>query len=73
LPRLHEIRVPTLILTGDADIADVQVHARAIEAGILGSRLIVVPEAGHLMYLEKPDEFNHLVILFIESNTSASQ
>lgn len=70
LPRLHEIRVPTLILTGDADIPDVHVHAGAIEAGIPGSRLVVVPEAGHLMYLEKPDEFNHTVIPFIESNIS---
>jgi 3-oxoadipate enol-lactonase len=73
LPRLHEIRVPTLILTGDADIADVQIHAGAIEAGISGSRLMVVPEVGHLMYLEKPDEFNQLVIPFIESNTPAAK
>jgi len=64
---LHEIRVPTLILTGDADIPDVHAHAGAIEAGIPDSRLVVVPEVGHLMYLEKPDEFNKIVIPFIES------
>src|SRR4029077_13590144 len=29
--RLHEIRVPTLILVGDADIPDVHAHAGAIE------------------------------------------
>jgi pimeloyl-ACP methyl ester carboxylesterase len=34
LPRLQEIRVPTLILTGEADIPDVHAHAGAIEAGI---------------------------------------
>ena len=53
LPRLHEIRVPTLLLTGDADIPDVHAHAVVIEAGIYGSRRVVVTDAGHLMYLEK--------------------
>jgi 3-oxoadipate enol-lactonase len=66
--RLHEIHVPTLILVGDADIPDVHAHAGAIEAGISGSKRIVVSDAGHLMYLEKPEEFSRVVIGFIESN-----
>jgi pimeloyl-ACP methyl ester carboxylesterase len=72
LPRLGEIRVPTLILTGDADIPDVHAHAGAIEAGIRGSRRVVVSDVGHLMYLEKPEEFSRIVIGFIESNGSGS-
>jgi 3-oxoadipate enol-lactonase len=68
LPRLGEIRVPTLILTGDADIPDVHAHAGAIEAGIRGSRRVVLSDAGHLMYMEKPEEFSRVVIGFIESN-----
>jgi len=68
LPRLQEIHVPTLILTGDADIPDVHAHAGAIEAGIRGSRRLVLSDAGHLMYLEKPEEFTRIVIGFIESN-----
>jgi 3-oxoadipate enol-lactonase len=66
--RLDEVHVPTLILTGDADIPDVHAHAGAIEAGIAGSKRVVVPDAGHLMYMEKPTEFSRLVIGFIESN-----
>ena len=68
LPRLHEIRVPTLILTGDVDIPDVHAHAGVIEAGIYGSRRVVLTDAGHLMYLEKPEEFSSFVISFVESN-----
>jgi 3-oxoadipate enol-lactonase len=68
LHRLKEIRVPTLILVGDADIPDVHAHAGAIEAGIPGSKRVVITEAGHLMYLEKPDEFRRVVISFIEAN-----
>jgi pimeloyl-ACP methyl ester carboxylesterase len=70
LPRLSEIRVPTLILTGDADIPDVHAHAGAIEAGIHGSRRVVLSDAGHLMYLEKPEEFSKIVIGFIHANSN---
>jgi pimeloyl-ACP methyl ester carboxylesterase len=66
--RLHEIRVPTLILVGDADIPDVHAHAGAIQMGISGSKRVVISDAGHLMYMEKPAEFSRQVIGFIESN-----
>jgi len=70
LQRLKEIRVPTLILAGDADIPDVHAHAGAIETGIPGSKRVVITDAGHLMYLEKPEEFSRVVITFINSNGS---
>ena len=69
LPRLHEIRVPTLILTGDADIPDVHAHAGAIEAGIPNARRVVIAGVGHIMYLEKPEEFSRRVIAFLEEQT----
>ena len=68
LSRLPEIRVPTLVLVGDADIPDVHAHAGAIEAGIAGSLRMIISDTGHLMYLEKPEEFSRVVMLFIESN-----
>jgi 3-oxoadipate enol-lactonase len=68
LPRLGEIRVPTLLVVGDADIPDVHAHAGAIEAGIPRARRVVLKDVGHLMYLEKPKEFSDLVISFIEQN-----
>jgi pimeloyl-ACP methyl ester carboxylesterase len=65
-PRLGEIHIPTLLLVGDADIPDVHAHAGAIEAGIPRARRMVVTDAGHLMYLEKPAEFSRIVIEFLE-------
>ena len=68
LPRLGEIHVPTLVLVGDADIPDVHAHAGAIEAGIPRARRVVVPGTGHIMYLEKPDQFEHIVLDFMDAN-----
>jgi pimeloyl-ACP methyl ester carboxylesterase len=67
---LGQIRVPTLIVTGEADIPDVHAHSGAIEAGIPDARRIVVPGVGHIMYLEKPAEFSRLVIDFIKQNAT---
>ena len=68
LPRLGEIHIPTLLLVGDADIPDVQAHAGAIEAGVPRARRVVISDAGHLMYLEKPAEFSRIVIEFLENH-----
>jgi 3-oxoadipate enol-lactonase len=65
LRRLSEIRVPTLIIVGESDIADVHAHAGAIQAGISESKRVVVKGAGHLVYLEQPKEFNRIVVDFV--------
>jgi 3-oxoadipate enol-lactonase len=67
LGRLQEIRIPVLLVAGDADIPDVHAHAGALEAGIPRARRIVISDVGHLMYLEKPMEFSRVVIGFLES------
>ena len=65
LGRLGEIKTPTLVLVGEADIPDVHAHCGAIQAGVAGSKRVVVGKAGHLPYLERPDEFNRLVSEFL--------
>jgi pimeloyl-ACP methyl ester carboxylesterase len=65
LDRLGEIRVPTLLVTGDHDIPDVHAHMGAIEAGIAGARRVVLEGAGHLGYLEQPEAFNAEVREFL--------
>jgi 3-oxoadipate enol-lactonase len=67
LKRLGEIRAPTLILVGEGDIPDVHAHCGAIQAGIAGSKRVVVPGSGHLVYLEQPAEFDRLVLEFLDS------
>jgi len=56
LPRLHEIRVPVLIVVGEHDIPDVHAHAGVIELSVADARRIVVPHAGHAVPLEQPEQ-----------------
>ena len=53
-PYVKDLRMPTLILTGSADIADNQAVAGALVMAIPGAARVVVPDTGHLPYLEKP-------------------
>jgi 3-oxoadipate enol-lactonase len=64
-PYVHDLRMPTLILTGAADIADNQAVAGALVMLIPGAARVVIPNTGHLLYLERPDLFSSLVIGFL--------
>lgn len=63
--RLFKIRLPTLIVVGEADIPDVHAHAGVIEAGIAGSRRVIVEDAGHLLFYEQPEVLRRLVVEFL--------
>jgi 3-oxoadipate enol-lactonase len=65
LPRMPGLKVPTLIMTGDHDIADNQAASGAAQALIPGSRRIVIEDAGHLMQLEHPREIAELIAEFV--------
>ena len=54
-PDLARIKVPTLVLVGDADELTPPSHAEEIAAGIEGAQLVVVPDCGHLSTLERPE------------------
>ena len=61
---LSEIKSPTLVIVGEGDIPDVHAQCGAIEAGISGARREIVPTAGHLVALEKPQEVTDLIRSF---------
>lgn len=64
--RLSEVKAPTLILAGEADIADVHAHCAAINAGIRESTREVIRDAGHLVQLEKPREVAKRIDDFVQ-------
>jgi pimeloyl-ACP methyl ester carboxylesterase len=67
-PYVQNLRMPTLILIGSGDIADNQAVAGALVMAIPGAARVVVPDTGHLMYLEKPEVFSTLVSGFLKSH-----
>jgi 3-oxoadipate enol-lactonase len=56
--QLHEITVPTLVLAGEADPATPVEMCRDIVDGIPDARLVVIPEAAHLLTVEQPEIVN---------------
>jgi 3-oxoadipate enol-lactonase len=65
-PYVQELRMPTLIMTGSNDAADNQAVAGALLMAIPGAVRVVLPETGHLMYLEKPKDFLSVVTSFLD-------
>lgn len=70
LPRLGEIRVSTLVTTGDADLSTPVPAARLIADRIPGAILRVMPGAPHMAPFERPDLFNTLLLEFLRSVAS---
>jgi pimeloyl-ACP methyl ester carboxylesterase len=52
--QLGRITTPTLILVGDEDVATVPAKAERMQQAIGGSRLVVIPGAGHSSSIEQP-------------------
>src|SRR5205807_1715210 len=65
-PYLARIAVPTLVLVGDEDVLTPPDAARSLAGRIPGSRLEILPGAGHLSNLEQPDAFNAAVRHFLD-------
>lgn len=63
--RLAEIHVPTLIVLGSEDDSRLFKDADKLEQDIAGSRRITIAETRHMPNIEKPEEFNAIVLDFL--------
>jgi len=70
LDRLPNISVPTLIVWGESDQILPVAHARAAAGRIRHSRLVIVPDCGHMPHIERPEAFLDAVISFLEGPAS---
>jgi 3-oxoadipate enol-lactonase len=69
-PTLAEIRVPTLVVCGAEDVLAPPSESQAMQRAIAGSRLAIVPEAGHLANLENPEIYNRALLTFLQEPQS---
>ena len=54
ISRLYRIKVPALVIWGESDRMIPPVYAVAFADAIAGAKLVMVPEAGHMVTLEQP-------------------
>jgi len=54
--RLGEVRLPTLVICGEEDQLTPPKYSQFLVDHIQGARLVTIPEAGHMVMLEKPQE-----------------
>jgi 3-oxoadipate enol-lactonase len=69
--QLQAITTPTLLLVGVEDNIFPELN-RAMHARIPGSRLVLIPAAGHLSNLEQPDAFSAALLEFLDTGREAT-
>ena len=64
---IRNIKVPTLILAGEKDVVDTPAKLEnEIKVKIPGSSLVTVPQVGHLMMLQAPEQVASLIDAFVK-------
>ena len=63
--QLAQINVPTLVITGEHDFITGPLCATEIADGIAGAEKVVVPDAGHFVFVEARERFREEVERFL--------
>jgi pimeloyl-ACP methyl ester carboxylesterase len=64
--RISEVKAPTLLIRGDRDVPTIPKIVDLLIEGIPNAQKVVLPGAGHVVNMEKPDEFNRAVLNFLQ-------
>ena len=65
LPRLHEVRVPTLCIAGELDKSSPPPIVQAIAKAITGAQFKVIPGAPHMLFIEQPEAVARELLSFL--------
>ncbi len=68
MERIPEIALPVLLVCGGRDIMTPVKYSQYLADRIPGSRMVILPDAGHMIFLEKPDELNREIEVFVRDN-----
>ncbi|HEX8142542.1 MAG TPA: alpha/beta fold hydrolase [Pyrinomonadaceae bacterium] len=63
--RLGQIRVPALVVVGDLDTPKTLAAADLLAEKIAGAQKLFIPGTAHLPSMERPEEFNRVVLAFL--------
>jgi 3-oxoadipate enol-lactonase len=67
--RIGKIRAPTLVVVGDLDMPVIHEIGDLLVKEIPGAQRAVIPGAAHMVNMEKPAEFNKVVLEFLSENS----
>jgi 3-oxoadipate enol-lactonase len=67
IKKLHEIKIPTLVVTAEYDLELCKEVASMMAKEIPGAKLVSIKGAGHIMNMDKPAEFNKIISGFIDA------
>lgn len=65
--RIHEIVVPTLVMSGEYDHADFRQTADMLAASIPGSTYVKLPNTAHFPMIDSPEEFCQAMLSFLRA------
>ena len=65
IERLAGLNLPSLVVGAEQDMAVPPEHARGLADGLPDAELKIIPGAGHMANLERPDLFNQALLEFL--------
>jgi pimeloyl-ACP methyl ester carboxylesterase len=70
IERLDEIDIPVLVILGEYDQPDIYTISRLVHRSVPNARLEIIKDSAHLPNMEKPAEFNEIVLDFLKHHLS---
>jgi pimeloyl-ACP methyl ester carboxylesterase len=66
MDRVHEIKMPALIICGESDVMTPVKFANYLGTKIANSKVVIVPQSGHFVFAEKPEAVNRAIEDFLK-------
>jgi pimeloyl-ACP methyl ester carboxylesterase len=63
--RLGEVKAPTLVIIGDADLPHIKEIGNLLVKEIATAKVVTIAGAGHIVNLDTPEAFNDAVLAFV--------
>ena len=63
---LKNLNLPVLVLVGEKDITTPVWASEMIHEWLPQSKLVIIPNSGHLTIFDHPNEFNKIVLEFLK-------
>ena len=70
MDRVNSVSIPTLVICGTEDRFTPVKYSQYLAGSIPGAELKLIEGAGHMVMIERPDEFNKAIDTFVENITA---